>query len=193
MRNLPKKSQESRPDPIVIKIDPMQLRAGILFPEIKYEVIGTCDFSQAFHGMVLPMPKVLLYYLNSKELPIVATIMEETNVHGQCIIKTKEICTRLKMAYMNVANALNSLRMAGLLVEGPRPKANEGRLRRINYKAVQHLNDLVEGEDPGIYARIRKATRKMDIMSMTKADILGAYDNHVLPPGHDPAEEEEYD
>jgi len=51
----------------------------------------------------------------------------------------------------------------------------------------------VENEDPGIYARIRTATRKINILNLTKDDVKSAYDTHVLEPGHDSAEEEEYE
>ena len=80
-----------------------------------------------------------------------------------------------------------------MLQEAPNGHRGAGRIRKLNYTAIQHLNDLVEGEDSGIYTRIRTATRKTSIMSLTKDDIKNAYDNHVLEPGHDLAEEEEYD
>lgn len=193
MRRKPKKSQLAKPDPIVIKVDPSELRNGIVFPTIKYEVIATVEEEEVFQGMVLPIPRVLLYYLNHNELIIVSCILEMVNETGICALTTREIAARLKISVPSLTNALYSLRKAGLLLEQPNGKRGAGRLRKLNFEAIQHLNDLVEGEDPGVYVRIRKATKKIDITHLTKEDINQAYDNKVLPPDHDPAEEEEYD
>ena len=143
--------------------------------------------------MVLPIPKVLIYYLTHNELMIVSTILEETNEYGECASSVKELATKIKISTPTVSSCLYSLRKVGLLQEAPNGQRGAGRIRKLNYTAIQHLNDLVEGEDSGIYTRIRKATRKTNIMSLTKDDIKNAYDNHVLEPGHDLAEEEEYD
>lgn len=193
MRRKPKKSQIPKQETIVVKIDPMQLKTGIVLPKVKYEVLATVEEEQVFHGMVLPIPRVLLYYLNRHELMVVATIIEKTNETGICASTLKDMSTKLKVSVPSLSNCLFSLRKVGLLLEEPNGKRGGGRLRKLNYEAIQHLNDLVEGEDPGIYTRIRKATRKIDITHLTKEDINKAYDNKVLQPDHDPAEEEEYD
>lgn len=193
MRRTPKKSQLSKPAPIIVKIDPSELKNGIVVPEVKYEVVATVEKKQVFHGMVLPIPKVLVYYLKHNELMIVSTIIEETNENGKCALGVREMAARLKISVPSLSNCMYSLRKAGLLLEIPNGKRGAGRIRELNYEAIQHLNDLVEGEDPGIYARIRKATKKIDITHLSKDDVKKAYDNKVLPPDHDPAEEEEYD
>lgn len=193
MKRAPRKSQLAKPAPFVVKIDPSTLKNGIVLPKIKYEVLATVEEEQVFYGMVLPIPKVLVYYLRHNELMVIAAIIEETNETGTCSLTVKELSTRLKISIPNLSNCLCSLRKVGLLLEQPNGKKGTGRLRKLNYEAVQHLNDLVEGEDPGVYSRIRKASRKIDISHLTKADIESAYDNKVLAPGHDPAEEEEYD
>lgn len=181
------------PEPIVIKLDPKQLRGGIVLPKVKYQVLATVETEEVFNGMVIPMPKVLIYFLNKNELMVVSTIMEEANENGDCALSVKELAIKMKLSVPTVSDSLYSLRHIGLLLETPNGKRGGGRIRQLNYKAIQHLNDLVENEDPGIYARIRTATRKINILNLTKDDVKSAYDTHVLEPGHDPAEEEEYD
>ena len=193
MKRIPQKAILAKPEPIVIKIDPKQLKTGIVLPKVKYQVLASVENEQVFNGMVLPIPKVLIYYLTHNELMIVSTILEETNECGECASSVKELAIKIKISTPTVSSSLYSLRKVGLLQEAPNGQRGAGRIRKLNYTAIQHLNDLVEGEDSGIYTRIRKATRKTSIMSLTKDDIKNAYDNHVLEPGHDLAEEEEYD
>lgn len=193
MKRIPQKAILAKLEPIIIKIDPKQLKTGIVLPKVKYQVLASVENELVFNGMVLPIPKVLIYYLTHNELMIVSTILEETNEYGECASSVKELATKIKISTPTVSSCLYSLRKVGLLQEAPNGQRGAGRIRKLNYTAIQHLNDLVEGEDSGIYTRIRKATRKTNIMNLTKDDIKNAYDNHVLEPGHDLAEEEEYD
>lgn len=193
MKRIPSKAKLSKPEPILVKIDPQELKAGIVLPKVKYQILATVEEEEVFQGMVLPIPKVLLFYLTHNELLLVSTILEETSEHEICALSVKELSVRMSISIPSVSTSLYSLRKMGLLLEAPNGQRGAGRIRKINYKTIQHLNDLVEGEDTGIFARIRKAARKTDIMHLTKTDIQNAYDNKVLPPNHDPAEEEEYD
>lgn len=193
MKRIPQKAILAKSEPIVIKIDPKQSKTGIVLPQVKYQILETVENEQVFNGMILPIPKVLIYYLTHNELMIVATILEETNEYGKCISSVKKLATKMKISTPTASSCLYSLRKMGLLLEEPNGKRGAGRVRKLNYEAIQYLNDLVEGEDTGVYIRIRKAARKTDIMKLTKDDVTNAYDNHVLAPDHDPAEEEEYD
>lgn len=193
MKRIPKKAILAKPEPITIKIDQKELRGQIILPKIRYEILATVESEQVFHGMVLPIPKVLVYYLTHNELMIVSTIIEESSEHGECSFSVKELAAKTKISIPTISACLYSLRKMGLLQEAPDGKRGAGRIRKLNYTSIQHLNDLVEGEDSGIYTRIRKATKKIDIMNLTKEDIKNAYDNLILEPGHDPVEEEEYD
>lgn len=193
MKRIPQKAKLSKPEPILVTINPQELKAGIVLPKVKYQILATVEEEEVFQGMVLPIPKVLLYYLSHNELLLVSTILEETSERGACELSVKELAVRMSISIPTVSSSLYSLRKAGLLQEAPNGQRGAGRIRKLNYKTIQHLNDLTEGEDAGIYTRIRKATRKIDIMHLTKDDIQNAYDNKVLPPNHDPAEEEEYD
>lgn len=171
----------------------MAAEQSIVMPKIEYEVVTYIGSETVFKGMVLPIPRVLLYFLNKAELMVMTVILEDTIQHKDCYLTVKEFAIRLKMSVPAVSNALYQLRKRGLLMERGNGKRGNGRLRVLNYKTIQYLNDLVEGEDPGVYTRIRKATIKTEISNLTKADIALSYDGRVLPANHDPAEEEEYD
>lgn len=192
MKKIPNRAKLPPPEPVVIKLDPKLLRGGIVLPKVKYEILATVETEEVFDGMVIPMPKVLIYFLSKNELMVVSTIMEEANENGECALSVQELAIKMRLSIPTLSNCLYSLRKIGLLLETPNGKRGGGRIRQLNYQAIQHLNDLVEEEDPGIYARIRKATRKINILNLTKDDVKSAYDTHVLEPGHDPAEEEEY-
>lgn len=193
MRKVQKKAILKEPKEIVVKIDPQEIRSGIVVPKVVYKVHATVEKDEVFHGLILPIPKVLLYYLTKKELMVISVILEQTIERGECTMSIGDISKRAYIGLSAVSNALYTLRKIGLLKEAPNGKPGAGRLRKINYVALQYLNDLVEGEDPGIYPRLRKNSRKKDIMNLTKEDVRNAYDQYVLPPDHDPAEEEEYD
>lgn len=192
MKKIPNRAKLPPPEPVVIKLDPKLLRGGIVLPKVKYEILATVETEEVFDGMVIPMPKVLIYFLSKNDLMVVSTIMEEANENGECALSVQELAIKMRLSVPTLSNCLYSLRKIGLLLETPNGKRGGGRIRQLNYPAIQHLNDLVEEEDPGIYARIRKATRKINILNLTKDDVKSAYDTHVLEPGHDPAEEEEY-
>lgn len=182
-----------KPKPILIELDPRQLKTGIALPKITYQILASVEEEEVYRGMVLPLPRVLVYYLNHNELLIVATIFEYTRDYGECALSVKDLSARLKLSIPTISNCLYSLRKIGLLQEMPDGKRGAGKIRKLNYTTIQHLNDLCEDEDSGVYTRIRRATKKKDIMNLTKEDIRQAYDNQVMEPGHDPAEEEEYD
>ena len=192
MRHVPIKAKEPNPKTVVFKIHPHAPDNCIYVPKIKYEVIASVEQEKVFKGMVIPLPKTLLYFLTHTELMVVVTIIEETNENGHCAITVRDLATRLHCNQPKLSSALYQLRRMGLLIESPNPGKGHCRIRKLNYPNIQHLNDLAEGEDPGVYSRIRKATRKIELSKLTKEDVLNAYDNDILPPDHDPDEEEEY-
>jgi len=168
------------------------MQQGITLPTVEYKVVAEVKQQEVFNGMVLPIPRVLIYFLRHYELMLVATILEESIANGECSLTVKELSIRLKISTPSISASLYELRRRGLLLERNNGRRGNGRTRILNYKTIQHLNDLVEGEDPGIYCRIRNASKKIEINNLTKQDVNMAFDNNILPTGHDPAEEEEY-
>lgn len=193
MKRIPKKSLLKEPQTITVKIDPDELKNGIVLPIINYEVVAKVEMQQVFTGMVTPVPKVLIDFLTKNELRVILLIMDETEKQGECRISSKEMGIRLNLSFVTITSTLYTLRKMGLLLESPNGKKGAGRYRKVNFTALQHLNDLLEGESPALYPRIRNATRKTDILHLSKDDIRNSYNHLVLPPDHDEAEEEEYD
>ena len=192
MRKIPRKAILEAPKPIRIEIDPLSKNETIMMPEITYTVVASAEMKPQFTGAITPIPTALINLLTHYELKVFAIILEESYKTGRCALSILEIATRIATTTPTVSNTLKKMRKRGLLLETSNG-LKSGKLRQINFKTIQHLNDLVEGEDPGVYARISRATRRTAIENLTKEDIHNAYDNKVLPPGHDPAEEEEYD
>lgn len=176
-----------------ITISPRELRSKLMIPKVQYYIAAEAKVDAVFSGMVMPIPKVLIYYLHSTELMILTLIMEECNDTGYCYFTNPEMSVRLGLSPVSIGIGLQSLRKMGLLAERPNGSQGAGRARRINYDTVQYLNDLMEGENPGVLVRVRKRFSRRSILKITKADIKNAYNNKLLDPDHDPAEEEEYD
>lgn len=176
-----------------VTIDPLEVQNSIVIPTIEYEITPKIVGKTMFNGLVIPMPKVLLYYLANSELLVAATILEETAKMGVCKLTVQEIAIRLHSTPASISGVLGKLRRFQLLVEKNNGRRGNGSNRMLNFDTIQHLNDLADGEDPGVYVRIRRASRKVSIANMTKEDIARTYDTKILAPDHDPAEEEEYD
>ena len=192
MKRIPKKSQVPKPNPITIKFNPAKKYDSIVMPKIKYEIVATAEMKTKFTGEITPIPTVLLYILSYNELKLFSAIMDSHYKYGKCTLTMDELAMRMRSTRPSINSALCTMRTRGLLLEEPYGRGNR-KARMLNFKAIQHISKLVDGEDPRIYARIASSTRKTDIMSLTKEDIRNAYDNKVLHPDHDPAEEEEYD
>lgn len=190
----PKRLPKAKPDPVNIKFNAAQVRQNTLvMPEISYEVVANTEMKEVFTGEITPMPTALIFYLNHVELMIVTVLMDEMMKNGGCSLAVKDIAKRICVTDVTINNAMVSLRKSGLLIEKKNGMKGNGKIRSVNYEALQHLNDVLEGENPGIYARIRRNMRKRNILNITKEDVWKAYNNKILPPEHDPIEEEEYD
>ena len=192
MRKIYERTQLPRPKPIKIKFDPSKDSNEIVMPKIQYEIVATVNMETKFTGNVTPIPTVLIHFLNHSELKVFSMIMDATYKTGKCTLMITDMAKILCSSAPTIGNILSSMRRRGLIFEEPYGRGSR-KARMINIKAIQHLNDILEGEDPGIFSRISRATRKYNIQNLTKEDIRNAYDNKILPPDHDPAEEEEYD
>lgn len=193
MKRVFKKGLLPKPQPVTVTIDPMKLMGVIEIPKVEYKIVADIDYNIAFEGMVLPIPKVLVYYLTKIELHVLSIILEECMSQEYSTMTVKGVSKKLKASVVSVSNALYFLRKGGLILEAPNGRKGGGRMRKLNFETIQHLNDLAEGEDVGIFARIRKLTKKKTIINITKDDIKTLYNHVIHEPGDDIAEEEEYD
>lgn len=175
----------------VIRFNPNRIqKTDIKIPNFNYEVIATAEEKTTFTGHVTIIPTVLIFYLHAHELKVAATIMQEIMENGQCLLTTKQFCVRLKISIPTLYATMKHLRRLHVITE----QRNGWKIQRgIDFKAVQHLNDIVSIEDRGIYTRLRAKCKDKNIEHITKDDIKAVYDQYVLPPDHDIEEEEEYD
>lgn len=184
-----KRKQEVMPKMLPVKPQRIQ-EIPLAIPKLEYKVIAQPILKTAFTGHVIAVPTILIFYLNSLEFKVVATIMQETMEVGVCVLTAKQFSVRTKACLPNIYNALHALRKMGIVYE-----YRQGRYvaRAIDFNAVQHLNDLLSIEDRGVYRRLRDKLKLKNINNITKHDLERIYDKYVLPVDHDIEEEEEYD
>lgn len=184
-----RKQRELYPKKLSVKPQRIQ-NVALAIPKLEYKVVAQPILKTEFTGHVTAIPTVLIFYLNATEFKIIATIIQETVECGVCLLSAKQFAIRLSVTINRIYDELYRLRRMGLLYED-----RQGRTvaRAVDFKTVQHLNDLLEAEDRGIYGRLRKRMKLRNIRGVTKDDLNLVYDKYVLPVDHDPEEEEEYD
>jgi hypothetical protein len=164
---------------------------GIQIPRIDYKVIADVTMQTAFNGMITPIPTVLIHHLRPLELLFVAVVIEDTIEHGECFLKHQDFADRMGVALPTVSATKSRLKkMEVITIE---KRADSRYICKINWDAVNNLDQLMQKEPRAIMARVRNTSRKRKISNMTRSDIESAYTERVLPPDHDPREEETYD
>lgn len=184
-----KKQREFYPKKLTVKPQRIQ-NVALAIPKLEYKVVAQPILKTEFTGHVTTVPTVLIFYLNNLEFKIIATIIQETIECGVCLLNAKQFAVRLSTNTKRIYDELYKLRKMGLLYED-----RQGRsvARAVDFKTVQHLNDLLGAEDRGVYRRLRNRMKLRNIRGITKEDLKLIYDKYVLPVDHDPEEEEEYD
>lgn len=183
----------SEQEAITVNVDPNEMKQQIVMPEVEYKVIATAKPRVAFHGTVIMMPRVLIYFLTHKELVVMTFIMDQTAAHGACWTTVKEMESQLALSSTTISGVLYRLRLMGLLMEKPNGQSGSGRVRTPNFEAIQHLDDVLDGESTAVCTRMHVLCRDMNVMSLRKDDVQRVCNHKVLPKDHDPEEEEEYD
>lgn len=165
-------------------------KTDIKIPNFNYKVVAEVEEQTAFSGNVIVLPTVLLLYLRPNELRVAATILQEIMENGECLLTAQQFCIRLQLSLPTIHSTFTNLRKLHVMKETRKGWKIK---RKIDFEAVQHFNDLVAGEDRGIFPRLRNRCRLKNIAHITRKDVEMAYDKYVLPPDHDIEEEEEYD
>lgn len=192
MKRIPQKAVIPPAKPIVITVDSEQLTTEMILPKVSYEVHLKIKNESVFNGVVLPFPKVLLFLLSQSELIVMSALLDETHSSGRCVLTTKELVARTNLTAATISGVLSDLRKLGLLLEAKTSLRKHGRERKINFKIIQHLDDLLRNESTGIYSKIRALAKSKNIENITKDDVKKLYNHIILEPEHDISEEEEY-
>lgn len=184
-----KKKREVIPETLPVIPQRIQ-KIPLAVPKIEYKVVAQQILKTEFTGHVTTIPTVLIFYLHAHEFKVVAAIIQETMEAGICLLTVKQLSVRLKVEPTTIYDTLYKLRRMGIIYE-----YRQGRnvARAIDFEAVQHLNDLLDIEDRGVYCRLRGKTKLKNIRNITPKDLQQIYDKYVLPVDHDIEEEEEYD
>lgn len=164
---------------------------GIQIPKIDYKVIADVTMQTAFNGMVTPIPTVLIHHLRPLELLFIAVVIEDTIEHGECFLKQEDFAARMGVALPTVSTTKSRLKKMEVITV--RKRQDNRYVCAINWDAVNNLDKLMQKEPRAIMARVRNTSRKCKLSKMNRSDIEAAYTERILPPGHDPREEETYD
>lgn len=183
--------KKQRIEKIVVDTSQTIQQLGIQIPKINYKVIADATMQTAFNGMVTPIPTVLIHHLRPIELLLVAVIIEETIEKGECVITQNDLCDRIGVEPPTVSSARLRLIRAGII--DYQRKTHAPSVYTINWDAVNNLDKLMSGQPRAMMARVRKVTKKRKIANLDQSDLDAAYTQRILPPGHDPREEETYD
>lgn len=183
------RKRKDKPQYVRVPAD-KNIKMGIAVPKMEYRVVKDPVLETAFTGNVTVLPTVLLFYLKPGELRLVATIMQEIMEKGECILTTKQFCLRLQITLPTYRTYIHNLLKMHIVSQ---KRSGWQFNRSIDFDSVQHLDDLLNAEDRGVYVRLRKRCKNKNINNITQEDLGRIYDQYVLPPDHDPEEEEEYD
>lgn len=183
--------KKQRVTKVVVDTSQTISQLGIQIPKIDYKVIADVTMQAAFSGMITPVPTVLIHHLKPLELLLVSVIIEETIEKGECNISQDELALRMGVSTNTVALTRSSLKKHDIITF-ERKRTSPSRYH-INWEAVNNLDKLMRDQPRAIMARVRNTSKKRKISNMNQEDIDRAYNEKILPPNHDPREEEMYD
>ena len=183
--------KKKRIEKVVVDSSKTISQFGIQIPKINYKVIADVSMQTAFNGMITPIPTVLIHHLRPLEMLFVAVIIEDTIEHGECFLKQEEFAFRMGVTLPTISNTKSNLKKMGVITVERR--SDKRYVYKINWEAVNNLDELMQNEPRAIMARVRHTSKKRKISNMDRSDIESAYTERILPPGHDPREEETYD
>lgn len=141
---------------------------------------------QKFIGDLTSIPSVLIDYLNSSELKVFARIFRQIKTSDMCIIKRSSMALELGVSPVTITSTMNSLESMGFITQ-----CYEGRrkYKKINFDAIQYLNDLLKDRLPGAAHAFRKAMEDRDVRKPRETALAILDLKYTLKEG---AEAEEY-
>lgn len=161
---------------------------GIRMPIIRYKTTANVGSEKVFTGNVVPIPSVLIEYLDKVELKIFSIILKHIREHGVCYVRIGTMARNLGVTPVSIANATSRLRKMGILEYTNRGKKRE---KSINFNAIQKLEDYLKDKKPGAASALRKKNGLQNVENISQyvIEVINAkYSWH-----DDPEEDEEYD
>lgn len=113
-----------------------------------------------YGGELLPLPMVLVKYLNAMELKVFAFILGKRNDGGGCHCRREAMAKELKTSTVTVSKILNRLEAMGIITQ---TRVGMRLDRAINFDTIQSLDELLENRLPGAVAAFRVAMENSDV------------------------------
>lgn len=161
---------------------------GVRMPTIRYKTMASIGSEKVFTGEVVPIPAVLIEYLDKVELKVFSIILKHIREHGVCYIRIETLAKNLDVTPVSIANATSRLRKMNIVKYNTRGRKRE---KTINFEAIQKLGDYLKNKKPGAITALRKKNGLQDIEKISPyiIEVINAkYSWH-----DDPEEDEEYD
>lgn len=161
--------------------------SGVKIPMIRYKTTADIGADKVFTGSVVPIPSVLVEYLDKTELKIFAIVLKQIRERGICYLRVESIARNLGLTAASISNATSRLRKMGILTYVPYGKKRE---KIINFNAIQMLEDLMRDKKPGAIPALRKRNNLQNIEQTCQRNIDFINKNYSWHD--DPDEDEEY-
>lgn len=158
----------------------------IIMPEVNYKQVAYIDKAKKFSGRTLPIPSVLIEYLNDSELKAFSFIFKQIRESGHCMLKVVTMSNMMCKSIPIVAGATKRLQEIGLIYY-----ETNGHLRdkQINFEAIQKLEDFLVDLKPGAAAALRKEAKNTKILKIPEK----TWDKIAAKYSYRDENEEEYD
>lgn len=128
-------------------------------------MIDTMTYKEhKFVGELLPLPMVLVKYLNATELKVFTFILGKLTCNHCCYCRREAIGKELNTSVVTVSKILTTLESMGIITQ---TRVGMRLDRKINFDTIQALNDLLADRLPGAVAAFRSAMGSNDIRRPT--------------------------
>ena len=168
------------------ELDEQEDELVVPVPRIRYQPEMYYVDRKVFTGKTMPMPYVLLLYLNETELKVFTLIMDILRTTGHCEIRMQSVADILRTTRATVSEAYRKLKAMNLIKAVKIGRKNE---KTINFNAIQHLHEETKDMKPGAIVALRKMMKDRNVMDMTPTTRKLWMDQFMYK---DEIEEEEY-
>lgn len=168
--------------PIQEKVDDIKI------PQIKYRKVSYIDADKVFTGDIVPIPSVLIDYLDKYELKAFSIVLRQIRETGHCIVRLESMAKNLDVSYVSISAAMTRLKKMGIIDYHPYGRNRE---KTINFNTIQILHDFLKDAKPGATSALRKKAANSNINKLPDTAIKYIETNYRWHD--DPLEDEEYD
>lgn len=145
---------------------------------------------KVFSGDVVPIPNVIIEYLDNKELQIFSLIFRHQRKHGSCIMRQRVIAEYMRCTQASIISAVNRLESMGIITKSRLESNNRRYSKKINFENIQKLDDFIKDKKPGAAAMLREEMGDSNISNIPPNIVKRI--EALYKWSDDPAEDEEY-